>query len=143
MNVLTGAAKSLTFPKHLTPMISFSGYARSPGAGEYFWMSLSMYACKDQQTLGWQWSANTFHLFPSWACYEQRDLIKISFVISWSQCMYMSSHVVPCHTMCHTISSHVMPCYTMCHVMSSMLYCWSSTVDVQTFMALTRITCAL
>ena len=52
LNVLTGAAESLTFPMHLTPMISFSGYARSPGAGEYFWMSLSMYACKDQQTLG-------------------------------------------------------------------------------------------
>ena len=51
LNVLTGAAKSLTFPMHLTPMISFSGYARSPGAGEYFWMSLSMYACNDQQTI--------------------------------------------------------------------------------------------
>lgn len=25
-------------------MISFSGYAKSPGAGEYFWMSVSMYA---------------------------------------------------------------------------------------------------
>ena len=31
-------------PCILTPITSFSRYAKSPGAGEYFWMSVSMYA---------------------------------------------------------------------------------------------------
>ena len=49
------------------------------------------------------------------------DLIKISVVISCSQCMSfhvchsMSYHVTP---MCHTMSSHVMPCYIMCRTIS-------------------------
>ena len=124
LNVLTGAGKSVTFPMYLTPMISFSGYARSPGAGEYFWMSLSMYACKNQQTLGWQWSASTFHLFSSWACYEQKDLITISVIISCD--------LTACHTMSHHVSHHVKSCHAMLHHVSChvifvillILFCW-------------------